>query len=88
MKFSKLKQIVTEYANQCKEDAAYSGSWGDGGCSAILQELETYKNKLVFELDLRPSEFSKLNSIEVGEPTEFRIMIKSFKHKLSEKIIL
>jgi hypothetical protein len=88
MKFSFLKQIVTEYALQLKEDAAYSGSHSDGGCENVLSKLNTYKNTLVVKMDLKPSEFYKLNDVEVGEPVEFSNIIEKYKIKLAKEIQL
>jgi len=88
MKFSFLKQIVSDYAEELKLSAAYSGSHGDGGCSDLLSKLNDYRDKLVVELDLRPSEFSRLNDIEVGEPMEFSKIIEEYKIKLSKDIKL
>jgi hypothetical protein len=88
MKFSFLKKIVTEYAEQLKEDAGYSGSHTDGGCSSILTNLSKYQDSLVVKMDLRPSEFSKLNDVEVGEPVEFSNIIEKYKIKLAKEIQL
>lgn len=88
MKFSRLKQIVTEAAHQLKEDAAYSGSWNDGGCENLLNKLHNYQNNWVVKLDLRPSEFNQLNDIDVGEPSEFSNVIKQYKISLAKNIKL
>lgn len=88
MKFSMLNKMVKDYAYQLKEDAGYMGSYTDGGCENLLQRLANYKNRFVVELDLRPSEFNKLDDIEVGEPSEFSEVIKSYKMKLVRDIKL
>jgi hypothetical protein len=88
MKFSLLSKIVTEAANEYKENAAYSGAWNDGGCESLLCKLADYKKSLVVKFDLRPSEYSKLNDIEVGEPKEFSDIIEKYKTKLAKNIKL
>lgn len=82
MKFSKLQIIVTDYAHRLKQDAGYMGSYTDGGCEDLLRRWSDYKNRHVIELDLRPSEFYKLDDIEVGEPTEFSHIIERYKMQL------
>jgi DNA-binding TFAR19-related protein (PDSD5 family) len=88
MKFSFLKQIVTEEAYQRKENAGYAGAWNDGGCQSLLSRLETYQKGFVIKMDLRPSELNKLNDIEVGEPQEFSDIIENYKIKLAKNIKL
>ena len=88
MIFSKLTEVVTTDAHNAKEGASYSGSWGDGGSASLLQKLDRYKHDLAIKYDLRPSEYHKLNSIEVGEPTEFIYSINRYKQKLANKIKL
>lgn len=88
MKFSFLKQIVNEAAHQLKENAAYAGACDDGGCSSLLSRFNDYQNNMVIKLDLRPSEFNKLNEIEVGEPKEFSDIIEKYKIKLAKNIKL
>lgn len=88
MKYSKLKQIVEEQAFELKENAGYSGSWGDGGSGRLLSKLEKFKNELVVKYDFRPSEFYKLNNIEVGEPSEFSDIIYNYKVKMALEIKL
>jgi len=88
MKFSFLKQIVTEAANQLKRSAAYQGSFNDGGCNNLLNKLNNYQNNLVIKLDLRPSEFNKLNDIEVFEPVEFLDIIEDYKINIAKNIKL
>ena len=88
MNFLFLSKIVTEHAEELKLSASYSGSQSDGGYNHLISKLNDYKNKLVVELDLRPSEFSKLNDIEVGEPTEFTSIIDAYKVKLAKNITL
>lgn len=88
MKFSLLKQIVSGAAYQRKENAAYAGSYSDGGCDSLLSMLEAYQAKMVERLDFRPSEFNKLSDIEVGEPAEFASIIQEYKIKLAKNIKL
>lgn len=88
MKFSKLDEIVISRANELRVSARYGGEWGDGGCASLLNRLNNYKNILVVKLDLRPSEFHKLNDIEVGSPTEFSDIIERYKIKLAQNIKL
>ena len=88
MKLSFLRKIVTEYAYTLREVEAYSGSYHDGGCANLLAKLKDYENKWIIKLDLRPSEFSKMNDIEVGEPEEFSKIIEEYKISLAKNIKL
>lgn len=88
MKLSFLTKIVSEKAYKLKEDAGYSGSYTDGGCENMLKRLNDYRQRFVIELDLRPSEFYKLNDIEVGEPVEFSEVINKYKIELAKNIKL
>lgn len=88
MKLSFLTEIVTKRAHQLREEAGYSGSYTDGGCERLLKRLNDYRQKFVVKLDLRPSEFEKLNDIEVGEPDEFSEIIEKYKIQLAKNIKL
>lgn len=88
MKYSKLKEVVKEIAEDKRLGAGFSGSWGDGGASVTLKKLDEFKQKLVVKYDLRPSEFNQLEDKEVGEPKEFYEEIRDFKNKLAQKIKL
>jgi hypothetical protein len=84
----KIKAIVEDYANQLKIEAAYSGSWGDGGYDNMLNLLTEYKQSLIIKYDLRPSEFSQLDDIEVDEPNIFKAAIDRYKRQLLDEIKL
>ena len=88
MKFSKLKTIVNKSAHDVKESNAYMGGHGDGGSSAILRKLSEFENTLIHKLDLRPSEYCKLNNEEVGEPQQFLKEITEYREYLSKNIEL
>lgn len=88
MKFSKLQALVTKHAKELQLDAAYGGSMSDGGCGRVLYKLETFRDKLVYQLDLRPSEYYKLDKVEVGEPDEFYDILIKEKRRLAESIKL
>ena len=88
MKFSKLQSIVTKRAHEQRECAAYNGAWNDGGEGGTLSKLSKYKDSLVREHDLRPSEYYKLNDLEVGEPIEFSEIIANEKQRLARDIKL
>lgn len=83
MKFKKLAILVTKAARQQKGDAAYTGSYGDGGSAHTLEALSDFKQALVFKYDLRPSEYYKLDGMEVGEPEEFFDIIQAEKRLLA-----
>jgi hypothetical protein len=85
MKLSKLEYIVLTESMRRKESAGASGSWGDGGSKDILDKFEKFKYRLVEEYDLRPSEISKLDDIEVEIPSEFSNIreIVDYKQSLS-----
>ena len=88
MTFSKLKTVVHKSAHNAKESNAYIGGHGDGGSSALLRELSEFENTLVYKLDLRPSEYSKLNDVEVGEPQQFSKEIAEYREYLAKNIDL
>lgn len=85
MKYQKLKQIINEEAHNLKECAAYQGASNDGGSTNLLNKLESFKRNLIYKYDLKPSEYSQLNDIEIGEPEEFSKIIKNYKIKLVEQ---
>ena len=88
MKYTLLQKIVTEYAYELKECAAYNGERSDGGCQNLLSKFNNYTNNLIIKFDLRPSEFNKLNEIEIGEPNEFINIIEKYKINLAKNIKL
>ena len=88
MKFSRLVGIVSKYAHEQRECARYNGAWNDGGSGATLAKLEVFKRALVSKYDFRPSEYHKLNSIDVGEPQEFSEIIKQEKIRMANSIEL
>ena len=88
MTFEKLCYIINKIAAELKDNAECEGAWNDGGCSALLYKLKEYKEKLVVQYDLKPSEFHQLDDIEVGEPEEFALQIEQYKIKLGIKINL
>lgn len=88
MKFSLLWRIVIEYSERLRLNAAYNGSWDDGGCGGVLNRLREYQDSLVIKLDLRPSEINKLNDLEIGEPEEFSKEILDYKIRLAKNIKL
>ena len=53
-----------------------------------MLKLANYQNKLVIEYDLRPSEFNKLDELDVGEPKEFNYIIEEYKISLAKKFKL
>ncbi len=69
----KLREIVNEHAYHLKEMAGYSGSNNDGGCEKVLNQLKEFEYSIIVEKDLRPSEYSVLNDLEVDEPIYRRV---------------
>ncbi len=88
MKFSRLEGIVMSYANMKETNAAYNGAWNDGGASGCRSAIERFKQDLVNKYDLRPSEYSKLNDVEVGEPSQFSEEIEAERKRLARNIKL
>lgn len=88
MKFYKLRSIVTAEAEDQRLSAAYNGAWNDGGASSTLSKLEEFRDILIRQEDLRPSEYYKLNNLEVGEPELFSKIIMAAKMKLAKNIQL
>jgi len=91
MKFRILEKIIKEKATQLELEAEYSGAWGVWGSSdssSLLNKLYDYKNGIVVKHDLRPSEFYKIDDMEIGEPNEFKIEITEYKVKLAKSIQL
>ena len=43
-----IKQAVKSNAHTAKEDAGYSGSWGDGGASAMISKLDAWLDGIEF----------------------------------------
>lgn len=87
MKLETLDKIITEHAYQLKENAGYSGSSTDGGCDRLLNKLKSYREKWIYKMDLKPSEYNQLNEVEVGEPIEFATEIQEYKLKLATNIV-
>ena len=87
MTYSTLERIVKNRANEIKENAGYMGSWDDGGSHQLLEQLEKYKMHLIYQKDLRPSEYYKLNDLEIGEPNEFAYIIEKEKFKKAMEIV-
>lgn len=87
MKFALLKQIVLGKAHALRESAGYNGDYGDGGSANLIRKIEQYQQRLVVKYDLRPSEFSTLDGIEVGEPEEFESIIQSYKLDLAKDLV-
>jgi hypothetical protein len=81
MNYKKLNEIITNEAFQLKENAGYSGAWNDGGSGSLLDKLESFRQTIIFEEDLRPSEYYKIDNIEVGEPEIFKQIIEDYKIK-------
>lgn len=79
MKYFKLKEIVTEEAETLKLSAGYMGSYNDGGSNSLLCKLEEYKQELVIKYDFKPSEYYKLNNLEIGEPEEFSDLFVEYR---------
>lgn len=88
MKFSMLSSVVDGYVKHLNTCAAYSGAYNDGGSSAYNAKLEKFKTAYVYELDLRPSEYYKLDDLEVGEPLMFREAILFYKQQLVQNMKL
>jgi len=88
MKYRLLRDIVSDYAQYLKDNAAYSGAWNDGGSSNIIRELEDFNKSLMVKYDLRPSESYKLSVKDVGEPPQFKDAIDRYKLKLVDDMEL
>lgn len=82
MKFSMLSSIVHNYVKYLKDCAAYSGMYHDGGAGSYRQKFEEYKTGKIYEMALRPSEYYKLDDIEVEEPSGFQEAIRYYKQQL------
>lgn len=67
--------------------AGYSGSNNDGGCEKVLNQLKEFEYSIIVEKDLRPSEYSVLNDLEVDEPIIFKTIIEEYKLKLAMEIV-
>lgn len=87
MKLIKLREIVNEQAFRLKEGAGYSGANNDGGSANLLMKLKDYEYSLIVKMDLRPSEYSILDDVEVEEPREFQNIIEDYKLKLAMEIV-
>lgn len=87
MTYRILKIIVTGHALKLEEMAGQGGREDDGGCGKLLKKLSDFKNKIIYEKDLRPSEFFKIDLFEVGEPVEFEKVIQEHKLFLAKEIV-
>ena len=88
MILSKLNEIIIKYAKECKSNAEYTGSFHDGEYSSLMDKLNKFKETLIIKYNLRPSEYYKLNEIEIGEPDIFSNIIEEEKIRLSKNIKL
>lgn len=86
MLYKDLKKIVNDKVSDLHEGAAYSGAHNDGGSAALLNKFRDFKEGLVVKLDLRPSEFYKLDDIEVGEPSQFKSIIDEYVTKMTHEM--
>ena len=73
MKYIELETLVTKAAELTKFNAGCEGIVGDGGAKGLLQELDRFKWSIIFDKDLRPSEWD--NNIEIGFPKQFQSWI-------------
>lgn len=88
MKFSKLESLIIKEVNNLRMSAAYNGMWSDGGSSSLSNKFDEYKKSLICKQDLRPSEYCKLDNLEVGEPDMFSDIIMKEKMRLAKDIVL
>lgn len=88
MKYLKLEEYITKYAEKLRVDAEISGYFNDGGQRKLLDKLDKYFMRLVIEKDLRPSEWYLIDQIEVGEPKEFETELNNIKASLIKDIKL
>lgn len=88
MKYSKLQNIIIDEANSLKETAGFNGDRGDGGSETLLRSLKDFKQTLILKHDLRPSEYFKLDDIEVGEPAMFARIFEEYRISLAKDIKL
>lgn len=88
MKLSLLRKLVLKESEELYLNEAYNGGYGDGGKSILLQRLKDYEHTLVVKYDLRPSEYYKLNEIDIDEPKEFERILNNYKLELSKNIKL
>jgi len=85
MKYSKLKELVNNWIVSEKLNNEYMGK-NICGDSVYNEIFERFKSKLIHELDLKPSEFFKLDDVEIGEPLQFSEIISKTKLKLIKNI--
>ena len=94
MKYSTLQKIVTDEARQLYDNVGHSGGWGDGflvqygGSKSLLTRLQEFKMTLIFKYDLRPSEYTQLDNMDIEEPKEFQDILTKYKIKLAKDIKL
>ena len=87
MKVRTLIQIISEEIEDRKDNAKYMGAWNDG-TSGLIESLDNFRQNLIHKHDLKPSEYFKMNDIEIGEPDIFMPIIKKHKEKLAMNIEL
>lgn len=88
MKLSRLVEIVINAALELDRIESIqrlrlkiSANTNNNGGNALLDKLDKYKQSLIIELGLSPSEYNQLADIEVGEPSEFSEVISNLKLK-------
>lgn len=88
MLYKKLESIIKSKAKNLKLTAEYNGARNDGGSTPLLNRLNDFKQSLIIKYDLKPSEYYKLNYIDIGEPNEFLEIINEYKLNLIQNIKL
>lgn len=84
MLYKELKAFMQFAAEQLKMDAAYSGAHNDGGKQRLIMDFEAFKQSLVEKHDLRPSEYYKLDGMDVEVPQKFQRYFERYETKFNK----
>jgi len=87
MRFRTLIKIISEEIEDRKDNAKHMGAWNDN-TDGLIESLDKFRQNLIHKDDLKPSEYFKINDMEIGEPDIFMPIIKKYKEKLAMSIEL
>ena len=80
MKFSLLETLVRAHAKELDRQNGLGGGRGDPKASALISDLETSRNELIRQHDLRPSEVeSTVPNLDVSILGNFKEVIDAAK---------
>lgn len=88
MKYKTLNRVVRSYVDKEDRDSEYSGGVNFSKSRMYLEQLSKIRDSIIGRLDLRPSEYHKIDEYEVNEYEVFSDIIKEYKYNLVKDIDL